>query len=92
MRTSASSRHSSTRSSFPATHSPASRPACSMERRAATAAPLIGNVVWLGPSDDLESTTEGKPLTYVSEALTVTVHLPAGLEYVQCLPSPDSKQ
>jgi hypothetical protein len=61
-------------------------------KRGRLALPLIGNVAWLGPSDDLESTTEGKPLTHVSEALTVTVYLSAGLGYVECLPSTSSKK
>jgi hypothetical protein len=56
------------------------------------ALPLIGNVVWLDPADDLESTMEGKPLTHVSEALTVTVHLSEVLDYVECLPGPVSKK
>jgi hypothetical protein len=44
--------------------------------------PLIKNVVWLDPAVELKETTQGKPLTHFSEALAVTIHRTAEIEYM----------
>jgi hypothetical protein len=48
---------------------------------------LLQTVVWLGPEDDPQATTEGHPWRDYTYAQTTTVHQTDDLDFVPILPS-----
>lgn len=53
---------------------------------------LLQTVVWLGPEDDQQATTEGHPWRDYTYAQTTTVHQTDDLDFVPILPDKNGGQ